>query len=156
MYKLLLYFIQEWIFTTENKEFNMERQEKNIQTSEEYQETSQQVGEEIEEEVVELENNVSNAEQITEDLTRQIDVLQDKLLRQMAESENIRTRSTKLVDEAREYAIFGFTKDLIPVMDNLSRALEHLPEHLDNDIKNVVEGIKMTKKNLNLFLTDIY
>ena len=146
MYKLLLYFIQEWIFTTENKEFNMERQEKNIQTSEEYQETSQQVGEEIEEEVVELENNVSNAEQITEDLTRQIDVLQDKLLRQMAESENIRTRSTKLVDEAREYAIFGFTKDLIPVMDNLSRALEHLPEHLDNDIKNVVEGIKMTKK----------
>jgi molecular chaperone GrpE len=120
----------------------MERQEKNTQTSEEYQDTSQQV----EEEAVELENNVSNTEQITEDLTRQIDVLQDKLLRQMAESDNIRTRSTKLVDEAREYAIFGFTKDLIPVMDNLSRALEHLPEHLDNDVKNVVEGIKMTKK----------
>jgi molecular chaperone GrpE len=130
------------LYKQKNKEFDMERQEKNTQTNEEYQDSSQPV----EEEVVELEDNLSDAEIITEDLTKQIEALQDKLLRQMAESENVRNRSTKLVEEAREYAIFGFAKDLIPVMDNLSRALEHLPENLDDDVKNVVEGIEMTKK----------
>ncbi len=74
--------------------------------------------------------------------------LQDKLLRQLAEAENIRTRSAKLIEEAKDYAIFGFSRDLVPVMDNLSRALEHLPNNLDADTKNIVEGIKMTKKEL--------
>lgn len=120
----------------------MERQEKNTQANEEFQDIDPQ----IEDEAIDLELSADDSGQVIENLSEQIEVLQDKLLRQMAESENIRTRSTKLVDEAREYAIFAFTKDLIPVMDNLSRALEHLPEHLDDDVKNVVEGIKMTKK----------
>jgi molecular chaperone GrpE len=81
-------------------------------------------------------------------LEEKIDQFQDKLLRQLAETENIRTRSAKRIEEEKDYAIFGFSRDLVPVMDNLSRTLEHLPQHLDADTKNIVEGIKMTKKEL--------
>ena len=95
---------------------------------------------------VETEND--DAQNTINDLNEQISSLQDKLLRQLAESENIRTRSTKLVEEAREYAIFGFTKDLMPVMDNLQRTLEHLPKDLNDETQNVIEGIKMTKDQL--------
>jgi molecular chaperone GrpE len=81
-------------------------------------------------------------------LQEKIDQLQDKLLRQLAETENTRTRSAKLIEEEKDYAIFGFARDLVPVMDNLSRTLEHLPQHLDAETKNIVEGIKMTQKEL--------
>ena len=122
----------------------MEKQQK---TKEEEQ--TNQANDEIIEEVVESEElKESKPQEIISDLTKQVEVLQDKLLRQLAESENVRTRSAKLIEEAREYAIFEFTKDLIPVIDNLQRALEHLPQDLDPDAQNVVEGVKMTKEQL--------
>lgn len=122
----------------------MEKQQK---TKEEEQ--TNQANDEIIEEVVESEElKESKPQEIISDLTKQVEVLQDKLLRQLAESENVRTRSAKLIEEAREYAIFEFTKDLIPVIDNLQRALEHLPKDLDPDAQNVVEGVKMTKEQL--------
>ena len=95
-----------------------------------------------------IESEIETAQALNEKLTAQLEVSQDKLLRQLAESENIRTRSAKLVEEAREYAIFDFTKDLMPVMDNLHRALDHLPENLDKDTQNIIEGVKMTKAQL--------
>lgn len=81
-------------------------------------------------------------------LTTQIEGLQDKLLRSMAEAENTRTRMNKMIEETRDYSIVGFAKDLVPVVDNLSRALSHIPENLDSDAKVIVEGIMMTKKEL--------
>lgn len=108
-----------------------------------------QANDEIIEEVAESEElKEAEPQEIINDLNNQIKVLQDKLLRQLAESENIRTRSAKLIEEAREYAIFEFTKDLIPVVDNLQRALEHLPNDLAPEMQNVVEGVKMTKEQL--------
>lgn len=98
----------------------------------------------------EISNDTPKIDYATEIQTLQekVDHLQDKLLRQLAETENIRTRSAKLIEEAKDYAVFGFSRDLVPVMDNLSRTLEHLPNNLDADTKNIVEGIKMTKKEL--------
>lgn len=122
----------------------MEKQQK---TKKENQ--TNQVNDESVEEVVESEEaKEADPQEIIENLTQQVETLQDKLLRGLAESENIRTRSAKLVEEAREYAIFDFTKDLMPVMDNLQRALEHIPENLDAEARNVVEGVKMTKSQL--------
>lgn len=83
-----------------------------------------------------------------EKLESQVAELKEKLLRQMAESENIRNRSTKMVQESKEYAIFSFAKDLVSVMDNFTRAMEHLPKEIGKDIANTVEGIKMTKSEL--------
>ena len=83
----------------------MEKQQK---TKKEKQ-TDQANDESVEEVVKSEEIEEDDPQEIIENLTQQIEVLQDKLLRQLAESENIRTRSAKLVEEAREYAIFDFT-----------------------------------------------
>jgi molecular chaperone GrpE len=90
----------------------------------------------------------SSQKETIDNLQEQVDILKDKLLRQLAESENIRTRSAKLIEEAKEYAIFDFTKDLMPVMDNLQNALEHIPEKIDSVTQNVVEGVRMTLNQL--------
>ena len=98
------------------------------------------------------ENNSSQAQtdqlEIIKDLQNQVDQLQDKLLRQLAETENLRTRSAKLMEETRDFAIFGFAKDMVSVMDNLTSALEHIPTTLDPDVQNLINGIKMTKEEL--------
>jgi molecular chaperone GrpE len=128
----------------EDKDFDMEKQHKTKN-----EEEIDQLDDEFSEDNIEfIETEIEAAQAENEKLTAQVEVLQDKLLRQLAESENIRTRSAKLVEEAREYAIFDFTKDLMPVMDNLSRALDHLPDILDDDTKNIIEGVKMTKAQL--------
>lgn len=89
----------------------------------------------------------SYAEEINK-LQDKVDHLQDKLLRQLAETENIRTRSAKIIEEAKDYANFSFARDLVPVMDNLVRALEHLPDDLSQELANVIEGVKMTRSEL--------
>jgi molecular chaperone GrpE len=91
----------------------------------------------------------SYAEEINK-LQDKVDQLQDKLLRQLAETENIRTRSAKIIEEAKDYANFSFARDLVPVMDNLVRALEHLPNDLSQELANVIEGVKMTRSELSV------
>ncbi|KAJ6644880.1 Protein GrpE [Pseudolycoriella hygida] len=85
-------------------------------------------------------------------LNNQIEVLQDTLLRTVAESENTRKRLEKAVTEARDYAIFSFAKDLLTVNDNLSRALEHKPKNLNDEVVNVITGVEMTKNELESIL----
>jgi len=120
----------------------MEKQEKN-----DVSEISAEEQEHVESDNTDSESNA------VEELKEQIEVLQDKLLRQLAESENIRARGTMLADEAREFAVLGVAKDLVPVMDNLSRALEHLPEDLSADVKNMIAGVEMTKNELSSVFT---
>lgn len=90
--------------------------------------------------------------ELIESLQEQIDSLQDKLLRSMAECENVRARSAKMTEEAREYAITSFAKDLMLVKDNLSMALQHVPEDMDKDVKVIIDGVMMTNNELeNVF-----
>lgn len=86
--------------------------------------------------------------QEVENLKHQIELLEDKLLRTKAESENIRKRYEKMIEDARDYSISNFTKDLLNVMDNLSRALEHKPEELDEQMSSMFSGVDMTKNEL--------
>jgi molecular chaperone GrpE len=81
-------------------------------------------------------------------LTEKIEGLEDKLLRTIAESENLRMRMNKTIEETRDYSIVGFAKDLVPVIDHLAMALSHLPENMTEEIKIIVEGLNMTKKEL--------
>lgn len=99
--------------------------------------------EELSEEVAEEE-----AEESKEDLAAELQELNDKMLRVAAESENMRRRYEKQIEDARDYSLVNFAKDLVPVMDNLSRALEHLPEEMDENTKNVVLGVEMTRGEL--------
>jgi molecular chaperone GrpE len=77
--------------------------------------------------------------------------VKDRMLRALAEMENLRRRSARELDEARKYAIAGFARELLEVDDNLSRALDSIPRHAADEIgfvKTLAEGVAMTQKAL--------
>src|SRR4029453_1040611 len=68
-----------------------------------------------------------------------------------AGAENCAPRLQRERDDALKYAISGFAKDLLPVADNLRRALAAIPqEALDNDeaLRNLATGVEMTERLL--------
>ena len=73
-------------------------------------------------------------------------------MRSLAESENLRRRMSKQVDDAKQFGIQGFCKDLLEVSDILSRAVEAVPkDQLNNSNPHLVslyEGLNMTDKQL--------
>lgn len=82
--------------------------------------------------------------------------LKDKLLRTLAETENIRKRAERQVSEARVYSVEKFAGDLLNVSDNLSRALDALDEDareaLSEAGKALLGGVEMTEKELHAVL----
>ena len=76
--------------------------------------------------------------------------LKDKMLRAVAEAENVRRRAAKDVEDSRKYSIAGFARDLLAVADNLGRALDALPEGADKDpvFASFVEGVQLTGREL--------
>jgi molecular chaperone GrpE len=73
------------------------------------------------------------------------------MLRALAEMENLRRRSAREIEEARKYAITGFARELLEVDDNLSRALESIPQRAADEIgfvKTLAEGVGLTQKAL--------
>lgn len=91
-----------------------------------------------------------------ETLTDEVTSLKDRLLREMAEMENLRRRSAKEKADASKFAITGFARDMISVGDNLDRALQALPtdvrEQAADEIKNLFTGVEMTNQEmLNIF-----
>lgn len=95
-----------------------------------------------EEESSDVKENTDNAHK------EEVAALKDQLLRSMADIENLRIRHDKQLSETREYAITNFAKDLIAVLDNFTMALTHIPENLPTEMTGVVDGIKMTYKEL--------
>lgn len=81
------------------------------------------------------------------------DSLKDQLLRALAETENVRKRANRQIDEERIYAVERFARDLLNVSDNLSRALIALPDEaragLSDAGKNLVDGVELTEKELH-------
>jgi molecular chaperone GrpE len=78
--------------------------------------------------------------------------LKDKLLRTLADMENLRRRTEREVQDAKAYAVTGFARDLLGVADNLRRALESLgatgQDGLDPTTKLMVEGVELTEREL--------
>lgn len=77
--------------------------------------------------------------------------LKDKLLRTLAEMENLRRRHTRELDEARKYAMTGFARDLLDVADNMRRALAAVPEgaRQENElVSNLLAGVELTERTL--------
>lgn len=77
--------------------------------------------------------------------------LKDQVLRALAETENVRRRVQRDRDEALKYAASGFAKELLPVADNLRRALDAIPkEALDSDeaLRTLATGVEMTERLL--------
>jgi molecular chaperone GrpE len=92
-------------------------------------------------------------EKTLEQLEHQVEDLTDRLLRTMAESENIRRRYEKQIEEIKDYSITSFAKDLISVLDNLDMAIKFQPKNPSDDVKNILDGVVMTHKELNNILS---
>jgi molecular chaperone GrpE len=82
--------------------------------------------------------------------------LKDRALRALADVENMRRRSERESADARTYAVTGFARDLLTVVDNFARALESLPAEtraaVEGPIKTFVEGVELTGRELQAVL----
>ncbi len=77
--------------------------------------------------------------------------LQDKLLRALAEAQNVRRRAQQDIERERKFGIERFAKDMLSVADNLGRALSALPKDgdvADPALRNVIVGVQATEREL--------
>lgn len=78
--------------------------------------------------------------------------LKDKLLRTLAEMENLRKRTEREVADARHYGIASFARDILGVADNFRRALEHagaeMRQGADPAVTALLEGVDLTEREL--------
>jgi molecular chaperone GrpE len=74
----------------------------------------------------------------------------DRLLRALAETENVRRRAQREREDASKYAVAGFAKELLSVADNLRRALDSLPESeiRDDRTRALLTGVEATEREL--------
>lgn len=78
--------------------------------------------------------------------------LLDKILRKQAENDNLRRISKMEQTEAREYALYDFMNRLLPVLDNIERALEAARAAAGLPA-TYLEGLEMIRKQLEQILT---
>ena len=78
--------------------------------------------------------------------------LKDKLLRTLAEMENLRKRTEREIADSRLYSVTSFARDLLVVADNMRRALEAVTPELrstaENGVKALIDGIELTEREL--------
>src|SRR5438128_9216696 len=88
-----------------------------------------------------------------EALTKEAAESRDKMLRTLAEMENLRKRTAREVADARIYGITGFARDVLDIADNLQRALDAVPaetrDNADPGLKALIEGVDLTEKSLH-------
>jgi len=83
-----------------------------------------------------------------EALQEEVAVAKDAALRAQADAINAQRRAELDVEKARKYALERFANDLLPVVDNLERALEASVGSDAEGIAAVVEGVELTLKSL--------
>lgn len=107
-------------------------------------------------EVPSLEQEFEKMKSELEQKAAQVDKLTDSLLRTRADMENLRTRTTRDVENAKKFGIQGFVKGLLDIGDNLERAAGSVPESaLTNEedplklrqlLKGLQDGVRITEK----------
>ena len=87
-----------------------------------------------------------------EALSKEASDERDKMLRTLAEMENLRKRTSREVADARVYGITGFARDVLDIADNLQRALDAVPHETraaaDPGLKALIEGVELTERSL--------
>ena len=84
-------------------------------------------------------------------LEQEVSTLKEQLLRALAEVENIRSRGQREREDLGKYAISNFAKDLLPVADNLRRALDAAPAEAregSDILKTLAVGVEATERQL--------
>jgi len=85
-------------------------------------------------------------------LAREAADMKDRLLRTLAEMENLRRRTDKEVADARTYGVTNFARDILAVADNMERALKALDDEIrtkaDAGLKALLDGVELTEREL--------
>lgn len=79
-------------------------------------------------------------------LQAELEQARDEALRAQAEAQNVKRRAEQDVEKARKYALERFCGELLPVVDNLERALESTAGD-DEALKPIAEGVDLTLKS---------
>jgi len=93
---------------------------------------------------------------VIEALNTENAALKDRMLRTLAEMENLRRRTEREVADAKNYGVTNLARDMLNVADNLARALEHIPAEVranaDGEFKSLIEGVELTARDLTAAL----
>ncbi len=85
-------------------------------------------------------------------LEREHAEMRDRLLRTLAEMENLRKRTEREVANSRLYGVTSFARDILVVADNMRRALEAVPPEVranaQGSVKALVDGVELTEREL--------
>jgi molecular chaperone GrpE len=85
-------------------------------------------------------------------LEREHGEMRDRLLRTLAEMENLRKRTEREVADSRLYSVGSFARDVLVVADNMRRALETVAPQLRTDaqagVKALIDGVELTEREL--------
>ncbi|MDR3407477.1 MAG: nucleotide exchange factor GrpE [Methylovirgula sp.] len=88
---------------------------------------------------------------VLQTLQRENGELKDRLLRTLAEMENLRRRTDKEVADAKLYGVSSFARDMLSFADNLRRTVENIPDELrksaDPAVKTLISGIEVTERD---------
>lgn len=83
-------------------------------------------------------------------LSNEVSELKDRLVRTLAEMENLRKRTEREVADSRRYAVASFARDMLTVSDNLKRAIDAVPEEMrqggDKVLTALIEGVEVTER----------
>jgi molecular chaperone GrpE len=102
---------------------------------------------------VELEDLEAEVSGELETLRAERDELRDKFMRVLAEAENSRKRAERDRKEAEMYGGTRLARDLLPVYDNLNRAIQAIPEESRAASAALIEGVELTLRELSNVMT---
>ncbi|MCB1411684.1 MAG: nucleotide exchange factor GrpE [Xanthobacteraceae bacterium] len=92
------------------------------------------------------------AEALAKEAAKEAAEARDKMLRTLAEMENLRKRTAREVADARTYGISGFARDVLDIADNLQRALDAVPPEAraaaEPGLAALIEGVELTERSL--------
>lgn len=87
-------------------------------------------------------------EQEIQKLRDEIADLKNSLMRNMADAENLRKRLEREKTDAVRFANTSFAKSLLPTLDNFEHVMDHLSGQNENNMKAILDGIALCKKEL--------
>ncbi|MCZ4251587.1 nucleotide exchange factor GrpE [Pseudoalteromonas shioyasakiensis] len=128
--------------------------EQEVELNEEFEqmqaevEAAEKAAEQVDGEEMSLEAEIALLHSELEAAKQTINDQKDSVVRAAADVENMRRRAAQDVEKAHKFALEKFANELLPVIDNLERAIEFSDKE-NEQLKPVLEGIEMTVKSFN-------
>ncbi|WP_150142304.1 nucleotide exchange factor GrpE [Candidatus Enterovibrio escicola] len=127
----------------------MNKEENKIQEASHDKKVDVKVENEPDAEISTMITRISELEVALEISEEKVKEQQDTLLRARADIENIRRRTELEIDKARKFALERFANELLPVIDNMERALE-MADGENEELQPMLEGVELTLKTMKI------